>query len=77
MSRWEPIWLFGLIAVETAAGLLTLYWVRREYQYDENKDLEKKQKRTRTTKKTTTQPSGVSTVEETSETVEPTQEEKK
>lgn len=47
-----------------------------EYFYDANKDLLKKQKKTRTTKKTTTEPSGTQTTEETTETVEPTGEQK-
>lgn len=48
-----------------------------EYRYDAQKDLAKKQKKTKTTKKVTTEPSGLSTTEETIETIEPTQEEKR
>lgn len=46
-----------------------------EYQYDKSKDLEKKHKKTRTTKKTTNK-AGESIVEETSEVSEPVQENK-
>jgi hypothetical protein len=71
LERTEPLWLFSILFIETAIGALTLYWVRREYQYDEQKDLEKKQRRTKTSKKTTTSASGQNTVEETTEVIEP------
>lgn len=53
--------------------------LRREFEYDKAKDDQKKQKRTKTTRKTTTQPSGESIVEEETEISEPVQdrEEKK
>lgn len=76
MARWEPLWLFCVLLLETYFGYQTLVWVKKEYAYDEQKDVEKKQKRTRTTKKTTTQPSGASITEESSEVVEPTGEQK-
>ena len=45
-------------------------WIlTKEYNYDEAKDL-KKQRRTRTTKKTTTMPSGEILTEENTETIE-------
>lgn len=47
-----------------------LIYVGLEYHYDKNKDDLKKQKRTRTIKKTTTQPDGDIVVEETSESME-------
>lgn len=53
------------------AGIL--YYVAREFYYDRDKDLEKKHKKTRTTKKTTSK-AGESIVEETSEVSEPIQE---
>lgn len=71
MAKWEPVWLFIILFIETGVGCLTLYWVKREYDYDEAKDL-KRQKRTKTSKKTITQPSGESTTEETTEVVEST-----
>ena len=71
MGRWEPVWLFLILFIETVIGCLTLYWVHQEFIYDEQKDLEKKQKRTRTTKKTVTQPNGASITEESTDTVEP------
>lgn len=75
LSKWEPIWLFLILAVEMLVAFAQLYWIIKEYNYDENKDIEKKQKRTKTTKKTTTQPSGASVVEEQTETTEPVKEE--
>lgn len=50
------------------AGILFI--LIAEYQYDERKDLEKKQRRTRTTKKAVTAPDGTITTEENIETVE-------
>lgn len=77
MARYEPIWLFLILAIETYIGFLTLSWVKKEYKYDEQKDLEKRQRRTKTTKKTTTQPGGGLTTEETTEVSEPVKEEPK
>lgn len=51
------------------AGILT--YVGLEYHYDKNKDEAKKQRKTRTTKKTTTEPSGMVTSEESVEVSEP------
>lgn len=76
-EHWEPIWLFAILFIETAIGFLQLSWIKREYFYDEQKDIEKKQRRTKTTKKTTTQPGGASVVEESVETSEPIKEEPK
>lgn len=50
------------------AGIL--YYVAREFYYDRDKDIEKKQRKTRTTKKTTTMPSGDIVTDEQTETVE-------
>lgn len=47
-----------------------------EYRYDAQKDLLKAQKKTKTTKKTTTGPNNQNIVEETVETVEPVKEDK-
>ncbi len=52
------------------AELGILFYVAREFHYDERKDLEKKQRRTRTTKKTTTTASGEVITEENSESTE-------
>lgn len=71
MTKYEPIWLFVILLVETTIGFITLRWIVKEYEYDAQKDLEKKQRRTKTTKKTTTQPSGISTTEEQTEIIEP------
>ena len=77
MNKWEPVWLFLVLFPELLAGLYSAWILKREFDYDENKDLEKKQKRTRTTKKTTTEPSGASITEESTETSEPVKEEPK
>ena len=76
MTKWEPVWLFLVLFPELLAGLYSAWILKREYDYDEAKDIEKKQKRTRTTKKTTTQPGGASVTEETTETVSPIEETK-
>jgi len=70
MTKWEPIWLFLVLFPELLAGLYSAYILKREFDYDEQKDLEKKQRRTKTTKKTTTNPGGASVIEESTETVE-------
>lgn len=67
MAKWEPIWLAAILLAEWMTGL---YQRNREFRYDEAKDIEKKQKRTKTTKKTTTQAGGT-IVEESTETSEP------
>jgi len=64
---WEPLWLLTVLLGEGLIGYITLTWVKREYFYDEGKDLARKQKKTKTTKKTTTQPSGISVTEESTE----------
>jgi len=52
------------------AELIICIYVVREFYYDANKDEVKKQRKTRTTKKTTQLPSGESIVEENTETTE-------
>jgi hypothetical protein len=71
MSKYESIWLFLILFPEMLAGLYSAWILKREFDYDEQKDIEKKQKRTRTTKKTTSNPGGVVTTEETSEVISP------
>lgn len=71
LGHWEPFWLLLVLLFECALSMVMIYWMVREYKYDADKDLAKKQKRTKTTKKTTTQPTGESTVEEQTETIEP------
>lgn len=71
LGHWEPFWLLLVLLFECALNMVMIYWMVREYKYDADKDLAKKQKRTKTTKKTTTQPTGESTVEEQTETIEP------
>ena len=69
LSKWEPIWLFLVLAAGLFYERETRNWTIKEFYYDKDKD--DKKKKTRTTKKTTTQPSGVSTTEETTEVTEP------
>lgn len=57
-------WTFWLME----AGIL--YYVAREFYYDRDKDIEKQQKKTRTTKKTT-KGKDSETIEEITETSEP------
>jgi len=71
LEHWEPIWLFVILFTETGAGFATLYILIKEYKYDEQKDLAKAQRKTKTSKKTTQSKDGGTTVEETTETTEP------
>lgn len=70
----EPLWLFIILMAGLLVELHSNYMLRKEYQYDKEKD-EKKQRRTKTTKKTTNK-AGESIVEETTETSEPITENK-
>lgn len=71
MTKWEPVWLALILLCSISLEAYTARMAKREFDYDEQKDIEKKQKRTRTTKKTTTQPGGTSVIEESSEITEP------
>jgi hypothetical protein len=71
LTHWEATWLLVVLLGELVVSSITLYWVIREYAYDENKDLEKNRKRTKTTKKTTRGKDGGETTEEVIETSEP------
>lgn len=77
MAKYEPIWLFLVLFPELLAGLYSAWILKREFDYDEQKDIEKKQRRTKTTKKTTVQPGGGSVIEESTETSEPMKDESK
>lgn len=63
---------WGMFLME--AGILIVVWM--EYNYDRDKDEAKKQRKTRTTKKTTQSKDGSSTTEESIETTEPVEEKK-
>jgi len=76
LEHWYPFWWSILFILETFFGAASFYILVKEYKYDEAKDLAKKQRRTKTTKKVTTQPSGESVSEETTEVTEPTGEQK-
>lgn len=72
LEKWEPLWLLIVLLAGLGIEFHSNYMLRKEYEYDKHKD-DMKSKKTRTTKKTTTQPSGVSVVEESVETSEPVQ----
>lgn len=71
LEVWEPLWLFFLIFAEAILGAFSLYILIKEYNYDAQKDIEKKQRRTKTTKKTTRNPGGSEITEESREVFEP------
>lgn len=73
LGDWQYIWFFVILSLGLLVEIHSNYMLRKEYEYDENKDLEKKQRRTKTTKKTTNK-NGESIVEESTETSEPVQE---
>lgn len=77
IAKYESIWLFLFAILSLGFEAYTAFILKKEYDYDEAKDIEKKHKRTKTTKKVTTQPGGGSVSEETTETTEPIPEEKK
>lgn len=74
-SKWEPIWLFVVLCIETIVGIYTGIIVTMEYFYDAAKDEAKKQRRTRTSKKVTEQKDGAKVTEEVTEVSEPVKEE--
>jgi hypothetical protein len=63
-----------IVTLILGCSIYECYILRKEYEYDENKDLEKKLKRTKTTKKVTQSKDGTHTTEETSEITEPKEE---
>lgn len=67
MAKWEPVWLAAILLAEWITGM---YQRNREYRYDEAKDNKKKEKRTKTTKRTSTK-DGTTVIEESSEVSEP------
>ena len=69
-SKYEPIWLFLILFPEMIAGIYSAWILKREFDYDAKRDAEKKQKRTKTTKKTSTK-DGATIIEESSEISEP------
>lgn len=77
IKTYESEWLLCILMAELIVSCITAYWVFKEYKYDENKDLEKKQKRTKTTRKTTKNIDGSITEENTEETIMPIEGEKK
>jgi len=71
MGKWEPIWLFLILAAGLFYERETRNWTIKEFFYDKDKDDLKKQKKTKTTRKITTQPGGSSVTEEQVEISEP------
>lgn len=76
IEHWEPVWLLLILSAELVVSSFTLYWVFKEFKYDEHKDIEKKQKRTRTTRKTTKGADGSVTEENTEEIITPLEDKK-
>lgn len=76
MGKWEPIWLFIVLVVGLMYERYTAKMAKLEYDYDAAKDEAKRQRKTRTTKKTSESKDGTKTVEETTETSEPVREAK-
>lgn len=77
LEHWYPFYWSILFILETFFAAASFYILVKEFKYDEAKDLAKKERRTKTTKRVTTHPGGDSVSEETTETVEPTNEEHK
>lgn len=69
LTKWEGLWLFIVLLAGLLIEAHSNYMLRKEYEYDEQKDLAKK-RRTKTTKKTTVSPSGDTVIEEQTESVE-------
>jgi len=65
-TKWEGLWLFIVLVAGLAIEFHSNYMLRKEYEYDEQKDLLRKQKRVRVTRKLTKTADG-STVEENTE----------
>lgn len=76
LTHWYPLFWSVLFILETFFAGAAFYILVKEYKYDEAKDIAKKQRRTKTTKKTTVHPGGDSISEETTEIEEPTNEER-
>lgn len=69
----EPLWLFIILMAGLCVEIHSNYMLRKEYDYDKEKDDMKKRRSTKTTKKTTNK-NGESIVEESTEVSEPVQE---
>jgi hypothetical protein len=66
LTKWEGLWLFVVLIAGLCIEFHSNYMLRKEYEYDEQKDILRKQKRVRVTKKVTKNKDG-STVEENTE----------
>lgn len=74
INQYANIWLFWILMGELMAGIYTSVVVTLEYFYDANKDAQKKQRKTRTSKKVTEQRDGGKVTEEVTEVSEPMKE---
>lgn len=77
LEHWYPLCWSIVFLIEMCVGIAILSMSIKEYRYDESKDLEKKQKRTRTSKKVTEQKDGGKVTEEVTEVSEPVKSEEK
>ena len=41
MAKYEPIWLFAILFPEMVAGIYSAFILKREFDYDAQKDIEK------------------------------------
>lgn len=71
INQYANIWLFWILLGELFAGIYTSVVVTLEYFYDANKDAQKKQRRTKTSKKVSETKDGTKTTEEVTEVSEP------
>jgi hypothetical protein len=69
LDKYEPIWLFVILACGLYYERETRNWTIKEFYYDKDKD--DKKKKTKTSKKTTQSKDGGTVTEETVETIEP------
>lgn len=71
LGQWEPLWLIVVLLFECVLSMIMIYWMVREFKYDADKDIAKKQRKTRTSKKTSESKDGTKTTEEVTEVSEP------
>jgi hypothetical protein len=77
LGHWEPTWLLIVLSLGLFYERETRNWTVKEFYYDKDKDDAKKQRRTKTTRKTTKGAGGESVTEEQIEVTEPIAEAKK
>lgn len=77
LEHWYPLCWSIVFLIEMCVGIAILSMAIKEYRYDETKDIEKKQRRTRTSKRVTEQKDGGKVTEEVTEVSEPMKQEDK